>query len=76
YPSVHIMIPCYNEPTDVAQESILAALALDYPKKISRSLYSLMTAPITISRHFMAQLKQVESQSDQLIYLTRTKVSL
>ena len=32
YPTVDVLIPTYNEPVDMCEKTILAALAFDYPK--------------------------------------------
>ncbi|SFV75674.1 Cellulose synthase catalytic subunit [UDP-forming] [hydrothermal vent metagenome] len=33
YPTVDVLIPTYNEPIDMCEKTILAALAFDYPKE-------------------------------------------
>jgi len=32
YPTVDVMIPCYNEPIDIVRTTVLACLAMDYPE--------------------------------------------
>ncbi|KAI5081608.1 hypothetical protein GOP47_0001351 [Adiantum capillus-veneris] len=72
YPTVDIMIPCCKEPTDVPQETILAALAVDYPKDRFRVLV-LDDGGDDELKAFCNTIR-VESGSDQLVYLRRLKV--
>ncbi|MCO5613224.1 hypothetical protein L7F22_067500 [Adiantum nelumboides] len=71
-PSVHIMIPCCKEPTEVPQESILAALAVDYPKECFKVL--VLDDGADDDLKVFCDTIQVESGTDQLVYLRRTKI--
>lgn len=72
YPSVDVFIPCCKEPTDVPQESILAALALHYPKDRFKVLV-LDDGGDDDLKAFCEAL-QMETGSQQLIYLRRKKI--
>lgn len=72
YPLVHVMIPCCKEPTDVPQESVLAALALNYPKDRFK-VFVLDDGGDDDLKAFCDTMR-VESGSDQLVYLRREKV--
>ncbi|MCO5548312.1 hypothetical protein L7F22_001769 [Adiantum nelumboides] len=72
YPTVDIMIPCCKEPTEVPQETILAALAVDYSKDCFRVLV-LDDGGDDELKAFCNTIR-VESGSDQLVYLRRLKV--
>lgn len=73
YPTVDVMIPCCKEPTDVPQESILAALALDYPNDRFKVL--VLDDGADDDLKVFCETIQAESGSDQLVYLRRTKVA-
>ncbi|KAI5084466.1 hypothetical protein GOP47_0000635 [Adiantum capillus-veneris] len=72
YPTVHVMIPCCKEPTEVPQESVLAALALHYPKDHFK-VFVLDDGGDDDLKAFCDAIR-VESGSDQLVYLRRKKI--
>ncbi|KAH7431466.1 hypothetical protein KP509_08G049600 [Ceratopteris richardii] len=72
YPTVHIMLPCCKEPTEVPQDSILAALALNYPKDRFR-VFVLDDGGDDDLKAF-CDAYRVESGNDQLVYLRRKKI--
>ncbi|KAI5056321.1 hypothetical protein GOP47_0028139 [Adiantum capillus-veneris] len=61
-----------QEPTDVPQESILAALSLHYPKGCFKIL--VLDDGADDNLKVFCETMQVESGSDQLLYLRRTKI--
>lgn len=75
YPTVHIFLPCCNEPTDVPQESILAALWMNYPQDRFK-VFVLDDGADDDLRAFCEtlQLESVESGGQRLVYLRRKKM--
>lgn len=71
-PVVHVMIPCCKEPTDIPQESILAALALSYPA--DRFKVMVLDDGGDDDLKAFCDTIRVESGTDQLVYLRRKKI--
>ncbi|KAH7431472.1 hypothetical protein KP509_08G050100 [Ceratopteris richardii] len=72
YPTVDVMIPCCKEPTEIPQESILAALALNYPK--SRFKVIVLDDGGDDGLKAFCETIRVESGNNQLLYLRRKKI--
>lgn len=71
-PTVHILLPCCKEPTEVPKDSIRAALALSYPSDRFKVLV-LDDGGDDELRAYCETL-QVESGSEQVAYLRRKKI--
>lgn len=74
YPRVDILLPCCKEPSDIPQDSVKAALALDYPQDRFKVLV-LDDGGDDDLKAFCEAL-QMETGSERLQYFRREKVSI
>ncbi|KAH7431471.1 hypothetical protein KP509_08G050000 [Ceratopteris richardii] len=72
YPMVDVMVTCCKEPTEIPHETILAALALNYPKNRFRVL--VLDDGGDDDLKAICEAIRVESGTGQLVYLRRNKV--
>ncbi|EFJ27254.1 glycosyltransferase, CAZy family GT2 [Selaginella moellendorffii] len=72
-PTVDIFLPCCKEPTDVPEDSIQAALAMDYPKHQFRVLV-LDDGGDDQLKQYCEVLEHVEPPSASVRYLRRVKI--
>ncbi|EFJ04424.1 glycosyltransferase, CAZy family GT2 [Selaginella moellendorffii] len=72
-PTVDIFLPCCKEPTDVPEDSIQAALAMDYPKHQYRVLV-LDDGGDDQLKQYCEVLEHVEPPSASVRYLRREKI--
>ncbi|KAJ7561569.1 hypothetical protein O6H91_03G033700 [Diphasiastrum complanatum] len=71
-PTVDILLPCCNEPTEVPLDSILAALAIDYPSDCFKVLVLDDGGDDTLLAECAAL--QADHSKGQLLYLRRKKL--
>nr|UAM96523.1 cellulose synthase 4 [Calliarthron tuberculosum] len=67
YPSVAVFIPCYNESADLVLETVLGAVAIDYPSELL-NVYLCDDGKDNMKRNMIAQLR---SQYQNIYYVTR-----
>ncbi|KAH7431469.1 hypothetical protein KP509_08G049900 [Ceratopteris richardii] len=72
YPTVDVLVTCCNEPSEIPQESIQAALALNYPKDRFKVL--VLDDGDDDNLKAICEALRVESGNGQLVYLRRNKV--
>ncbi|KAL3675555.1 hypothetical protein R1sor_025503 [Riccia sorocarpa] len=71
FPTVDIFLPCCKEPTEVPQESLIAALAVDYPQDRFRVVV-LDDGGDDDLKDFCES--KAEDTGDRLVYLRREKI--